>query len=62
MDEKKTAPEVEAPRRMEELKELATPLVRFLQDNYHPHAAIIIRDDFACVVEELIGVPFQAKN
>lgn len=31
----------------EEFEELARPLIKFLNDNYHPHAAVLITPNMA---------------
>jgi hypothetical protein len=35
----------------EEFKELAMPLIKFIRENYHPHAQIIITCNTAEVLE-----------
>ena len=42
---------------MKTLKELAKPLVDFLKDNYHPHAAIIVTEERTVVVEDITSIP-----
>lgn len=41
----------------DELANLARPLVAYLRKNYHPHAAIVVMDEWAVVVEEVMGIP-----
>lgn len=43
-------------------KELALPLVEYLQKHYHPHAKIIVDFDGAEIVEGVLGEPFQIEN
>lgn len=43
-------------------RELAQPLVEFLQKNYHPHAKIIIDCSSAEIVEGVIGEPFEIND
>lgn len=45
-----------------EFRELAEPLVRFLQKNYHPHAKIIINYDSAEIVVGEIGESFDIPD
>lgn len=42
---------------MKILKELAKPLVDFLKNNYHPHAAIIVTEEQTVVVEDIMSTP-----
>lgn len=45
------------PEEMDTLKELVKPLVAFLQDNYHPHVAIIVTEERTVVVEDIASIP-----
>ncbi len=45
-----------------QFRELAQPLVEFLQKNYHPHAKIIIDCTSAEIVEGLVGEPFEMND
>lgn len=38
-------------------EELAQPLIDFINENYHPHATIIIDSTHAELLEGLIGFP-----
>ena len=42
---------------LNEFKELAKPLVKFLNENFHPHVVAIIAPDRADLYEANIGVP-----
>lgn len=46
---------------MEELTNLAQPLVDYLRQNYHPHTAIVITDERVTVVEDVMSVPFKRE-
>ena len=39
------------------IKELAEPLVDFLKNNYHPHAAIIVTEERTVVIEDIASTP-----
>lgn len=43
-------------------RELAQPLVEFLQKNAHPHAKIIIDCTSAEIVEGLVGETFEMND
>jgi len=43
----------------EEFKELCKPLNDWLQKNYPPHTRIIIENDYAEIVEGIMGIPFE---
>lgn len=45
-----------------ELRKLAQPLIEFLRENYNPHSSIIIDYDFAKVVIDEIGIPFEVED
>lgn len=45
------------PEELKKLKELAEPLVDFLKNNYHPHAAIIVTEERTVVVEDIASTP-----
>lgn len=42
---------------MDELEELAAPLIDFLHNNFNPHCRIEITQDLTRVVEDVIGIP-----
>jgi len=44
-------------KKLDEFKELTKPLIKWLNENYHPHAKIIIETGSAEVVEGSIGFP-----
>lgn len=44
---------------MEELTNLAQPLVYYLRQNYHPHTTIVITDERVTVVEDVMSVPLE---
>jgi len=44
---------------VDELSNLAQPLVDYLRQNYHPHTAIVITDERVTVVEDVMSVPFN---
>ena len=46
----------------EEFRELAKPMVEFLQKNFHPHAKVIIDCTSAEIVEGIIGEPFEMND
>lgn len=39
------------PKELEEFKEAAKPLIKWLNDNYHPHHIIIVEHDGAELLE-----------
>lgn len=43
---------------MEELKQLAAPLVKYLREKHHPHTAIVVTDIRAVLTEDVMGIPF----
>lgn len=43
----------------EELLEIATPLIRFLQERGHPHMKIIVEQDGVELVEGIVGCPVK---
>lgn len=47
---------------IEEIKELAQPLIEYIKNNYHPHTKIIIEDDFVEVVETIYGIPIEYED
>ena len=46
----------------EEFRELAKPMVEFLQKNFYPHARVIIDYTSAEIVEGIIGEPFEMND
>lgn len=44
-------------QRMEELHDLSLPLVKFIQEHYHPHTKIIITDTGAELLTVELGCP-----
>ena len=44
------------------LEALVKPLVQYLRENHNPHTSIVITEERVVVVEDVIGIPFQAKN
>ena len=48
--------------KLEELKNIAQPLVNYLQNNYDPHTYILVRDDKVEILQEEMGVPFEVKD
>ena len=45
--------------KMEELKELAKPLVKYLNDNHDPHTIIRIEYDKVTLLTERTGIPIK---
>lgn len=43
------------------LTDIASPLLAYLRQNYHPNAAILVTDERVIVVEDLLSIPFN-KN
>lgn len=41
------------------LADISEPLRRYLRENHHPHAAIIVTDERVIVVEDLLSLPFD---
>lgn len=39
------------------LEELARPLSDYIINNYHPHTAIVVTDERAVVVEDVMSAP-----
>lgn len=54
--------ESQAKVKLDELESLARPLVEYLRKKYHPHTAIVVTDERAVLVEEMLGVPFGFKD
>lgn len=50
---KKVKEEPNTKRKMEELKEAATPLIKYLCENYHPHVTAIVTPTSAEVLESI---------
>ncbi|MGN1155691.1 MAG: hypothetical protein ACI4TK_05905 [Agathobacter sp.] len=46
---------------LQEMKEMAAPLHAWLQNNFHPHAAIIIDYDGVKVIEDKIFHPIKTE-
>ena len=47
--------------KLTELKELSTPLVKWLNENFHPHTEIRITDDVVQVLEVQLSNPFNGE-
>lgn len=43
--------------KMKELEWSAEPLVQWLNDNWHPHVAVVVRPDGIELVEGICGIP-----
>ena len=43
---------------MEELKQLAAPLVKYLREKHHPHTAIVVTDIRTAETEDVMGIPY----
>ena len=41
----------------ESLQILAKPLIEYLNNNYHPHTAIIITDERVAVIDAVLSIP-----
>lgn len=41
----------------EKLKILAEPLIKYLNNNYHPHTAIVITGERVAVIETVLSIP-----
>lgn len=44
---------------MQELKNIAEPIIKFLQRNYNPHTAVIIKEDCIKVVSDEMNIPID---
>ena len=42
---------------IDEIAKLSEPLIKYMNDNFHPHTAIVIETGAVTVVEELAIVP-----
>jgi len=49
----------EAQQKQDEFIALCKPLNEWLQKNFDPHAKIIIKTNFAEIVEGVMGIPFE---
>ena len=49
-------------KQFKELERLAKPLIDYLNNNYHPHTAIIITNERVAVVETVLSVPYVIIN
>lgn len=49
---------LERDQEMEELKQLAAPLVDYLRKKHHPHTAVVVTDERAALVEDVMGITF----
>lgn len=47
----------ETDRKRQDFEELARPLVKWLNENYHPHVVVHIEPTGAQLYEGIIGVP-----
>lgn len=43
----------------EVLKELCEPVVKYLQENYHPHTSIVITGDRISLEETVVFIPIE---
>lgn len=48
--------------KFEELKELSEPIIEYLNNNYEPHAWIVIREGRIDVVSEEISIPLEGRD
>lgn len=49
-------------KKIDELKNLCTPVVEYIQNNYDPHIAVVIQCDRADVVVAEMGCPYKMKD
>ena len=47
---------------MKELQELASPLVKWLQDKFDPHCTVIVEQSYVKLVRDECGIPFEVKD
>ena len=47
--------------KLAELKEVATPLVKWLNENFHPHTEIRVTNDSVLVLEVQLSNPFNGE-
>jgi len=47
---------------MKEFEKIVRPVVEYLQQNYHPHASIIITQTNAEIVEGVMALPFEPND
>jgi hypothetical protein len=47
--------------KLAELKQIATPFVKWLNENFHPHTEIRITDDSVQILEVQLSCPFNRK-
>lgn len=48
--------------KLEELETVSKPLVDYIRKNYHPHTAIIVTDERAIVLEDVMSVVFPVDD
>lgn len=47
----------DARNKLDELEELAKPLVDYLRKNYHPHTVIVVTDERVVLAEDVMSAP-----
>lgn len=45
-----------------EFRKVCEPVVKWLQDNWHPHCSVIITHSNAKMVEDVFGEVFEVKD
>ena len=45
------------PQKMRDLKQAAEPLLKYLNENYHPHVTVIVTPTSIHLMEGLIAIP-----
>lgn len=48
--------------KIQELEEIAQPLIAYLIKNHHPHTAIVVTEERVVVVEDVLGIPFPIED
>jgi len=61
-DTAEAAEDFDYEQRAEFIKKLCTPLVEYLQKEWHPHARIIVEWDRVSLIEDTIGIPFAVPD
>jgi len=49
-------------KQIDELKQLASPLVEYLREKHHPYRAIVITDTSIRMTEDIVGIPFPPED
>ena len=49
-------------KQIDELKQLASPLVDYLREKHHPYRTIIITDTSIKMTEDIVGIPFLPED